>query len=558
MPQGRAVQTHDAARGLAVLLSALVVAGYAWHALSFWHYVNDDAYITFRYSRNLVDGLGPVYNAGERVEGYTNFSLMLLLSGVGALLGPASIPPLAKGLGVLCGAVSVVLTLLLVRDALLTTVGARLAVVAGAVAAVLVAATPGYALHSTSGLETQLFALALTAGAWTTARALSACRPPGAAPAFLFGLAVLTRPEAAALFAALWLCCAVVWWRDAPGGISERLRDAALRRWIGVGASVTLLFALHLGFRVAFYDGEWLPNTYYAKRGGFWGISPWAYVRAGLLAPLLGPAGVGLAALGLWLGRARLDRGLLPLLVLALTGGAMPFVTGPDWMPGSRLVVPYLPAAAALSVVGWWTLARCVPYGGPALGLVSVAAVPMALLLHWPIDQDLRALTRLRSRGYETGHRALAQWIADTTAPAARVALMDIGIVGYVCHRQSVLDLTGLTDRFIAKSEGPFLGKVYDLDYVLDQAPEVVVLTFSAPGVPYRVPPKGTAFDLWTAMEREVYDAEAFRRAYVRRRAPQPGEPWLDVLAAQIGAERVFEHAHPGTHYLLAAFRRRP
>jgi hypothetical protein len=36
-------------------------------------FVNDDAFISFRYAKNLVDGFGLVYNAGERVEGYTNF-----------------------------------------------------------------------------------------------------------------------------------------------------------------------------------------------------------------------------------------------------------------------------------------------------------------------------------------------------------------------------------------------------------------------------------------------------------------------------------------------------
>jgi len=36
-------------------------------------WIQDDAYISFRYARNLVEGNGLVFNAGERVEGYTNF-----------------------------------------------------------------------------------------------------------------------------------------------------------------------------------------------------------------------------------------------------------------------------------------------------------------------------------------------------------------------------------------------------------------------------------------------------------------------------------------------------
>src|SRR5260221_14414076 len=33
----------------------------------------DDAYISFRYGKNMMQGSGLVYNAGEYVEGYTNF-----------------------------------------------------------------------------------------------------------------------------------------------------------------------------------------------------------------------------------------------------------------------------------------------------------------------------------------------------------------------------------------------------------------------------------------------------------------------------------------------------
>ena len=42
-------------------------------------FVQDDAYISFRYARNLADGFGLVWNIGERVEGYTNFLWTLLM-----------------------------------------------------------------------------------------------------------------------------------------------------------------------------------------------------------------------------------------------------------------------------------------------------------------------------------------------------------------------------------------------------------------------------------------------------------------------------------------------
>ncbi|HXF48251.1 MAG TPA: hypothetical protein VNL73_02350, partial [Verrucomicrobiae bacterium] len=42
--------------------------------------LQDDAFISFRYIRNFLDGHGLVFNVGERVEGYTNFFWIMLLA----------------------------------------------------------------------------------------------------------------------------------------------------------------------------------------------------------------------------------------------------------------------------------------------------------------------------------------------------------------------------------------------------------------------------------------------------------------------------------------------
>src|SRR5262245_37848737 len=62
---------------------ALVFA--AWRALAL-RWTTDDAFISFRYAQNWLDGLGLVFNAGERVEGYTNF-LWTVWSALGLALG---------------------------------------------------------------------------------------------------------------------------------------------------------------------------------------------------------------------------------------------------------------------------------------------------------------------------------------------------------------------------------------------------------------------------------------------------------------------------------------
>ena len=55
-------------RALPLLLLA-ATRGWFWWRIPF---ANEDAYITFRYARSWVRGMGPVYNAGEHVLGTTS------------------------------------------------------------------------------------------------------------------------------------------------------------------------------------------------------------------------------------------------------------------------------------------------------------------------------------------------------------------------------------------------------------------------------------------------------------------------------------------------------
>jgi hypothetical protein len=68
----------------------------------------DDAYITFRYARNLADGLGLVYNPGEWVLG-TTAPLWAVILGAGYRLGLTDLPWLATVLSGLCDAASAAL-----------------------------------------------------------------------------------------------------------------------------------------------------------------------------------------------------------------------------------------------------------------------------------------------------------------------------------------------------------------------------------------------------------------------------------------------------------------
>ncbi|MDX1390445.1 MAG: hypothetical protein R3344_14745, partial [Acidobacteriota bacterium] len=225
-------------RNGAILIVAVLVLGIqAWML----DYVVDDAFISFRYADNLVEGHGLTFNpGGPRVEGYTNFGWTLLMT-VPIALG-ADPRTASLVFGILAG----MATLFLAE---------RLAARAGAglwspVAPALLAVNPAMVAWSAGGLETATFAALVTGGALMATS--------GSAPRWIAGivlsLACLMRPEGALL--ALLIFAGVIWSEGRAGIV----------RLLPTGALVLATVALHTLFRLVYY-GTLLPNTFHAKTG---------------------------------------------------------------------------------------------------------------------------------------------------------------------------------------------------------------------------------------------------------------------------------------------------
>src|SRR5206468_5817414 len=94
--------------GTLVAILAAALLAQLWASLGS---TQDDAFISYRYARNLAEGNGLVYNSGERVEGYTNFLWTVLLAALTAAgADPVRIAP------VLGAAALAALTLVLALD----------------------------------------------------------------------------------------------------------------------------------------------------------------------------------------------------------------------------------------------------------------------------------------------------------------------------------------------------------------------------------------------------------------------------------------------------------
>src|SRR5690242_4850816 len=165
-----------------VLPMALMV----WNMAAVRAFTIDDAYISFRYARNLARGLGLVYNPGERVEGYTNFLWTVLMAA--GLRFHVSPEILAKCLGGLAACVSLGMVYLLSRR--IRPFGAIPCIATWLMATSMV--QTGYAMF---GLETAFFTCLVLAGLELLLRERDRGRGfPYSA--LVFGLAGLTRPEA--------------------------------------------------------------------------------------------------------------------------------------------------------------------------------------------------------------------------------------------------------------------------------------------------------------------------------------------------------------------------
>ena len=177
---------------------------FAWTWASFGPHVIDDAYITFRYARNLSIGRGIVYNPGERVQGSSTPFFTLLLGFCGRL--GLNIPASALIIGLLSGAGTLIL--LIIGGRMLGQEGA------GWLAAFALTTQLLWALLLVSGMETTLYCLVIL----STILLVAQGRWKGLG--ILLGLACLIRYDGAILTVAALL---LTGWK---GGVKTALREA--------------------------------------------------------------------------------------------------------------------------------------------------------------------------------------------------------------------------------------------------------------------------------------------------------------------------------------------
>ncbi len=458
----------------------------------------DDAFITFRYARNLGAGHGLVFNLGEQVEGVTSLSWTLLLAVVETLRLPVAAGALVLGVS---------FALLALRETYL--LGRRLGASPAAclTAAALLAVHGRYWLVAANGLEGGLFSFLVILVTRKTVEGADA-RLIGAG----LGLLFVTRPESLVILPLVLLYQILGTHRKAevatasaagslrPGavGVSPAsgwvaslqrmvtpdvlaLRSGGLRRWSVIAATALTIVATTTIWRLSYY-GALLPNSVVAKSVLTAGpvaildnfVSGLFYLGrfAAATAPLVLGAAVALV-------RQPKHRALWFSLLVAASEVPAVLANGGDWMPHYRLVTVFAPLLAALlacclskAFEDWELPGRSRLRAARVLVMLTLGAAFMVSRSPWQTSPG----PRFELHPITSCYQFMATRLSPYLAPDDIAASEAVGLFGWLLKDTKIHDPLGLTSAHHAR-HGEYHGNwgKTDFDHLREVRPAILV-----------------------------------------------------------------------------------
>lgn len=437
-------QRHRALAGVAL---AAVVA--AWIV----RFVQDDAFITFRFARNLERGHGLVLNQGERVEGYTNF-LWTVLMAIPERFG-WSAPMFSVVVGLLIMVITIVVSF---RLALLVFERESLALLS----VLALVANMTFLGYGTSGLETMMQTMFVMAVALLVLERPARSRVVArrVAAGVVAGLACLTRLDSAVIVGTLFVLVVLHEWsgtgssEPSPAGdpTSARLRRAGVAA-ATLGVPTALVLIPWLVWKLDYY-GDLLPNTFTAKSGSQ--LIAIAYGLFYLLAFFV--SYFAFMFIKRFRGRRSEwfeNRIARDLTVVVAAWFVYICIVGADFME-YRFMVPVLPILAMLAAmlvnrfrdrraqVVFVAVLLCVSGCRAVMPSVGYPVLSFSDLRHWPTDSETSwvGIGKYLGSTFPGGERAPDQPV---------VSLLALGAISYYSDLP-VVDMIGLADKEIARN----------------------------------------------------------------------------------------------------------
>ena len=472
----------------------------------------DDAYITFRYARNLLDGHGLVYNPGEAVLGTTTPLFALLMAALGLPLGgpEAPFPEIALVVSALADAVTV---FLLIR------IGGRLGSSAAGVASALIwAVHPWSVTFAIGGMETSLFVALLSA---TFYLHLSG-QPIVAAAAG--GLALITRPDALIFLAPLFLDRLWVTLRKSDSASPIGWREAT-----AFGAPV----GLWVVFSMLMYASP-IPQSLSAKAVAYELPASAGLVRLmqHYATPFLWHEILGSTWIAVGLILFPVLYALGSLLAIRTTYRAWPLLVSP-WLfllvysiANPLLFRWYLVPPTPLLLLGIFLggarLSRDVRHWFPLALLATIALVgSLAAWTPRPDHGPSRPAPEMAFIELELLYREAAEIVSNYIHPGEVLAAADIGTLGFHAPVE-ILDLLGLISPQ-SSDYYPLPASAYVINYALptslvaDLSPDyIVILEVYGRNTLLQDPQFEIDYDLMEELSTDLYGSDGlliFRRS---------------------------------------------
>ena len=456
-------------------------------------FIQDDAFISFRYVKNFVEGHGLVFNIGEKVEGYTNLLWVLILSGLLSL--NIGIEEASQILSVLFGVIVLFATYKLsesirINDSVEVKKERKTDknISEGyfdLIAPILLVFTSSFIFWSVSGMETTMFISFCLLGLYFYVHDRHKNSFNYKYPLF-FLLATLTRPEG------LYFFGLVIVHKFIYSLINNK--QAFLKEFLSVSNIKTYLVYIvpvlaYFAVRYSYY-GYLFPNTYYAKTG----FSS-AYLNAGIdyftnfLSSYM-VYGV-LLVLPLFLLKRkefRFEVSLFYLIVFAFL--AYVISVGGDVLKQNRFFLPILPLIYILFAKFLTTMYLNLKMkSGPGIAFGTVSAIVAVLCFYYYSSQKEKLVSDIASEnGLVEKMKVTGTWFGNKQKELDRplnLAATTIGAVSYFAGSQvNVIDLLGLTDKEIAhnpkiikeisENEIGWKERNYNADYVMSRDPDYI------------------------------------------------------------------------------------
>jgi arabinofuranosyltransferase len=473
-------------------------------------YLDDVEMVGMRYGRNLADGLGLVWNAGERVEGFTNPAWVLTMAAVHAAGAPDTTAALfikAIAWMLACGVLA--LSAALRRQLSGPDPWADVALLA------MLAMNADVVFWAANGFETPLLTALLL---WLLTRVIhqSERRTVTAGTMVAVGALGLVRSDAYLLIAAV---AAVAIFLSPERGRTARLALLAV-----------VLPLLLMGARLAYY-GQWMPNTFELHMTGVPDLllDGLRYVKRFCREYwfLITCAVAACARPRDWRTRAVGAVCVITALHAVAVGG--------DFLVPFRFIAPVVPLIMTLAVITAQDVRRYGRRRGAiALAMLATAGIVSGgMLSRWPVE----AMRSWRGKPWQGA--AIGLLMAQGSRSSATVAAAGGGALGYF-SRRTVIDLAGRTDpsiaRLPARRGADASERKFDIEMSLRHRPDFVLTAG-----PHEAALRGEVMFALSGVDPErdigpaIVAAPTFQRLY--RDGPIPIEPLLRRSAVYVRAD---------------------